>query len=59
MSQDKIRSKALKLIIGFTLVVLGVSCILVFWKDVVSVFKGFGGIVLALSGLLAMYTAKD
>lgn len=40
---------------GFFVIVLGVTLILGWWPDVVALFKGATGIILALAGLLMLY----
>jgi hypothetical protein len=40
---------------GFFVLVLGVTLILVCWKDVVALFRGASGIVFALAGLFTLY----
>lgn len=40
---------------GFTLV-LGITLVLSFWADVVVLFRGVIGMVLALAGLLILYS---
>ncbi|MCA9408395.1 MAG: hypothetical protein H6755_02485 [Candidatus Omnitrophica bacterium] len=42
--------------LGIVLLILGVSMILAWWPDVVSVFRGLLGIALALGGLLVLYS---
>ena len=43
---------------GIIVLVIGVWMILAWWGDVVSFFKGFLGIAVAVGGLLMMYTKK-
>ena len=43
---------------GIFVLVIGVWMILAWWPDVVSFFKGFLGIVIAVGGLLMMYVKK-
>ncbi|MCR4336449.1 MAG: hypothetical protein NUV91_01390 [Candidatus Omnitrophica bacterium] len=61
MSIDKkVKSnKLLLLFLGSVFVILGITLILVWWKDVVSLFRGFGGMFIALGGLLLLYMAKE
>ena len=40
---------------GFFVLVLGVTLILVWWKDVAVLFKGAVGIILSLAGLFMLY----
>ena len=42
--------------IGGFAAILGVTLILAWWPDVVSLFRGGVGIVLAVGGLLAIYS---
>ncbi|MFA5059510.1 MAG: hypothetical protein WC676_02670 [Candidatus Omnitrophota bacterium] len=44
---------------GFTVFVIGIGLVLTFWQDVVSVFRGMVGIVLALAGILILVLVKD
>ena len=44
---------------GGTLLVLGMTLVIVWWADVVSVFRGFLGIFLALGGLIVLYMVKE
>jgi hypothetical protein len=43
---------------GFFILVLGVTLILFCWKDVVVLFKGAVGIILALAGLFMLYAVN-
>ena len=40
---------------GFFTLVLGITLILVCWRDVVSLFRGAIGTILALAGLFMLY----
>lgn len=42
---------------GMFLVILGITLVLVWWKDVVGVFRGCVGISLALGGMLILSQA--
>ena len=53
--QNKSYKKFVLFVGGFFILVLGVTWILVFWNEVVSLFKGFSGIILALAGLFMLY----
>ena len=50
--------KLIKLIIGCLLLIIGITMILQWWPQLVTVFKGSIGLVLALSGLVVLYTLK-
>ena len=43
---------------GIAVLIVGVWMILGWWPDVVSFFKGFLGIAIAVGGLLMMYVKK-
>ena len=45
-------------IAGGIILILGISLILKDWVDVVIVFKGIAGIVLALAGMLMLFLAR-
>ncbi|MFA5262153.1 MAG: hypothetical protein WC450_13095 [Candidatus Omnitrophota bacterium] len=61
MSLDKkIKSnKAALLASGFAVLITGIVMILVWWQDVVSLFKGAIGMGVALGGLLLLYMVKE
>ncbi len=44
--------------IGFFILVLGVTLVLVWWEDVVVLFKGAIGIILALAGAFTLYAVN-
>ena len=46
-------------VLGIGFLVLGVALILVWWHDVVSLFRGTSGMALALAGLLMLYSLKE
>ena len=59
MAKDDQRStykKFVLFLIGFFILILGITLVLAWWKDVVVLFRGSIGIILALGGLLALYT---
>ncbi|HAV43331.1 TPA: hypothetical protein DCX15_04875 [bacterium] len=51
--------KALKILLGVVLVVLGIWMIVVFWGQVVSLFKGCIGGILILAGLVCFLLAAE
>ncbi|MCK5214292.1 MAG: hypothetical protein KAR05_02935 [Candidatus Omnitrophica bacterium] len=61
MSLDKtIKSnKPLLFIIGFTVLILGIALILVWWRDVASLFRGAISMFVALGGMLLLYMVKE
>lgn len=46
-------------VLGLAICVLGISFVLIFWKDVVALFRGVVGGVLAIIGLVMMSMARD
>lgn len=44
---------------GGMLTVIGISLVLAWWQDVVILFRGVVGIVVALTGLVMMYLVKE
>jgi len=59
MAKDNQKStykKFLMFLVGFFVLILGITLILAWWQDVVILFKGAIGMILALGGLLALYT---
>lgn len=50
--------KSLYAIAGIPLLIVGITLILVWWVDVVSIFRGGIGLALALAGLLVLYSAN-
>ena len=61
MSIDKKvkNSRELLLLCGTVVLVIGLTMILMWWSDVVTVFRGFGGILVALGGMFILYMAKE
>lgn len=47
--------KFILLLVGFFVLILGITLILVWWGDVVALFKGAVGGILALAGLFTLY----
>jgi len=45
-------------LVGFVVLILGVTLILVWWKDVAVLFRGTVGIILALGGLFTLYAVS-
>ena len=45
-------------LLGCFILILGITLILKWWGDVVTIFKGLLGIGLALAGLLVLYSLK-
>ena len=40
---------------GIFVLIFGITLILIWWADVVALFRGAAGIILALAGLLTLY----
>jgi len=45
--------------IGAMVLLAGITLVLLWWEDVVLIFRGVVGIVLALVGLFMLYLVKD
>jgi len=59
MAKDNQKStykKFLMFLVGFFILILGITLILAWWESVVILFKGASGMALALAGLLMLYT---
>jgi len=54
-SQTKNYKKFVLFVAGFFVLILGITLILVWWKDVVGLFRGAIGFILALAGLFSLY----
>jgi len=54
-SQKSTYKKFLLFVVGFFILILGITLILVWWSNVLILFKGAIGIILALGGLLTLY----
>ncbi len=52
-------SKLLLFLIGGSVLVVGITLVLVWWQVVVVLFRGGVGLVLALGGLLLLYMMKE
>ncbi|MDP8212269.1 MAG: hypothetical protein P9X22_03130 [Candidatus Zapsychrus exili] len=56
MTQEKNGyKKFLMFLIGNLILIFGITLVLVWWKDVILLFKGSIGMILALAGLLMLY----
>jgi hypothetical protein len=51
--------KILTLIVGFVILIIGITLILAWWPSVMILVKGGIGMALALAGLFTLYTIKD
>jgi len=52
-------SKLALFLIGMGWLTLGITLVIVWWPDVVSFFRGFIGIAIALGGMLVLYMVKE
>ena len=59
VEKKKRSKKVILLTVGTVLLVLGITLVLVWWSDVVLLFRSLSGMVLALVGLLVLYMVKD
>ena len=53
--QKNTYKKFILFLVGFFVLILGITLILIWWKDVVILFRGAVGIILALTGLFMLY----
>jgi len=51
--------KALKIILGIVLILLGVAGIVIWFSDVLALIRGGIGIVVLLAGVIALAIAKE
>lgn len=52
-------SKPILLFLGSFFMVLGITLVLVWWQDVVGLFKGVFGVAVALGGLMVLYMIPE
>ena len=52
-------SKLALLLMGGFFLILGITLVLVWWQDVISLFRGFIGVLIALGGLLILYMMRE
>ena len=52
-------SKLALFLSGGMFLVLGLTLVLIWWHDVVSLFRGFIGVLIALGGLMILYMVKE
>lgn len=52
-------SKPILLFLGSFFMVLGITLVLVWWQDVVGLFKGVFGVAVALGGLMVLYMIQE
>jgi len=53
--QKNTYKKFIMYVIGFFILILGITLILAWWENVILLIKGALGIILALAGLLMLY----
>lgn len=58
MSTKTPLTKLVLYLLGSLVLVLGITLVLAWWRDVVVLFRGVAGIGLALAGLLVLYSLK-
>jgi hypothetical protein len=51
-------NKFLLWVIGFSILITGVTLMLAWWSDLIILFKGGSGLFLALSGLGVLYATR-
>ena len=52
-------SKGTLFFLGSFVLVVGLTLVLIWWNDVVTLFRGVIGMLLALGGLLILYMVKE
>jgi hypothetical protein len=52
-------SKPILLFLGSFFMVMGITLVLVWWQDVVGLFKGVFGVAVALGGLMVLYMIQE
>lgn len=52
-------SKLILFLLGTAFLVVGTTLVLIWWQDVVSLFRGFIGVFIALGGLLILYMMRE
>jgi phage shock protein PspC (stress-responsive transcriptional regulator) len=57
--EDVKKNKTNLMIAGTVLLFAGITMVLAWWPDVVSLIKGFIGIVVAIAGLFILYLIKE
>ena len=58
-NKKKLSKQFVLAFLGMACLVVGIALILIWWRDVVSLFHGAGGMILALAGLLMLYTLRE
>ncbi len=61
MAFDKkiLRSKPVLFILGMVLMIVGITLVLVWWKDVTVLFRGRIGVFTALAGLVILSMMRE
>lgn len=52
-------SKPILLFLGSFFMVMGITLVLVWWQDVVGLFKGVFGVAVVLGGLMVLYMIPE
>ena len=52
-------NKPVMTLLGIVCLIVGLVMVLAWWPNVVILFKGGGGIVLAITGMVMLSSAKD
>lgn len=58
MSTKTPLTKSVLYLLGSLVLVLGITLVLAWWRDVAVLFRGVAGMGLALAGLLVLYSLK-
>ena len=58
-NNDSLYKKFIKYLAGTFVLILGITLVLVWWDDVVGLFRGVTGMVLALAGMVFLYSLRN
>jgi len=59
MTKKKRPSNVLFIVLGTAMLITGITLVLVWWAQVVNLFKGFIPMALAVGGLVVLYLIKE
>ena len=57
--KDNSNKKLILFVSGSLALIVGITLVLLWWVDVVRLFRGAGGMALALAGLLMLYSLRE
>ena len=59
MSKKKFAKKTVLSLVACVFIIIGITMVLAFWPDVIRIFRGGLGIILAFSGLAILYSIRN